>query len=313
MTGPACNPLLPLQALQFMPPFLNFPNSVESGRSKDDDLTWTVRLAYDATDNVNIYASVATGFKATSWNLSRDSRPFESDLPAIYAAGLGINNLNAATRFAGPEEAMVYELGLKARFDRATLNIAIFDQEIDGFQSNVFLGTGFFLINAGKQSTTGVEVEVTFAPTDALRVSFAGTWLDPVYDSFEQAAGVLGIVDLSGTKVPGVHEFSMNLSAKYSFDFGDDGSGFVRLEYIFDDEVRVIENVPAFVASREVSTINASIGLQWGDGYEALLWGRNLTDDDYLLSAFPSVAQAGSFSGYPNEPKTYGLTVTKHF
>ena len=52
---------------------------------------------------------------------------------------------------------------------------------------------------------------------------------------------------------------------------------------------------------------------QFCDGYEALLWGRNINDDDYLLSAFPSVAQAGSFSGYPNEPKTYGLTVTKHF
>lgn len=30
-------------------------------------------------------------------------------------------------------------------------------------------------------------------------------------------------------------------------------------------------------------------------------------DDEYLLSAFPSVAQAGSIGGYPNQPATYGL------
>jgi len=75
----------------------------------------------------------------------------------------------------------------------------------------------------------------------------------------------------------------------------------------------VIANTPKSIASREVSTINASIGLAWENGFEALLWGRNINNDEYLLSAFPSVAQAGSFSGYPNQPRTYGLTVRKYF
>ncbi len=312
-TGSACNSLLGLQDLQFMPPYLNFPNSVEPGRSKDDDLTWTARLAFDATDRVNIYMGAATGFKATSWNLSRDSRPFAADLGAINAGGLGLPNLNAGTRFAEPEEASVYEIGLKARFDRATVNLAVFDQEIKNFQSNLFLGAGFALANAGVQSTSGMELEVNFAPTDSFQVSFAGTWLDPVYDSFPAGEGVFGPEDLSGTKVPGVHEFSMNVSGTYSFEFGDNGSGFVRLEYISDDNVMIVENVAASIASREVSTLNASFGLEWGDGYEALLWGRNLGDDNYLLSAFPSVAQFGSFSGNPNEPRTYGLTITRRF
>jgi len=49
------------------------------------------------------------------------------------------------------------------------------------------------------------------------------------------------------------------------------------------------------------------------DNWDFTLWGRNITDDEYLLSSFPSVAQAGSFSGYPNQPRTYGLTVRRHF
>jgi outer membrane receptor protein involved in Fe transport len=316
ITAPNCNPLLPLQAGQFLPPFLDFPNAVEPGSSNDDEVTWTVRLAFDATDNVNIYLGAATGFKATSWNLSRDSRPFESDMEALGAGPndrLGPPNLVSGTRFAAPEEATVYEIGLKARFDRGSINIAVFDQEIKEFQSNLFLGAGFVLANAGKQSTTGVEIDANWVPTDALTLTFAGTWMDPVYDSFENAEGPGGPTDLSGTQVPGVHEFSMVTSGTYNFDIGASTSGFVRAEYIYEDEVQIIENVPASVASREVSTVNASIGLQWDNGFEAMLWGRNLTDDDYLLSAFPTTVQTDRTSGYPNEPRTYGLTLTKRF
>ena len=51
----------------------------------------------------------------------------------------------------------------------------------------------------------------------------------------------------------------------------------------------------------------------WQDRYELLLWGRNLTDDEYLLTAFPSVAQTGSLSAYPNQPRTYGVTFKTRF
>jgi outer membrane receptor protein involved in Fe transport len=306
---PACNPVLALQPLQFLPPFLGYPNSVEPGNSSDSDTTWTVRLAYDWTDNVNVYLGAGTGFKATSWNLSRDSRPFASDLAAIGSAGLTTPNLVAGTRYAGPEEATVYEIGLKSRFERGALNLAVFDQSIEGFQSNIFVGTGFSLANAGEQSTTGVEIEATWLPTDALELTFAGTWLDAQYDDFQGADVVPGEDDdLSGTDVPGVHPFSGNVSATWNFDVGAAMSGFLRGEYVYESEVRIIENVPESIASREVNTVNASFGLRWDNGFEAMLWGRNLSNDEYLLSAFPSVAQAGSFSGYPNEPRTYGVT-----
>ena len=39
-----------------------------------------------------------------------------------------------------------------------------------------------------------------------------------------------------------------------------------------------------------------------------MVWARNLTKDNFLLGAFPTVAQYGSYSGYPNEPRTYGVT-----
>ncbi|MCH7537781.1 MAG: TonB-dependent receptor, partial [Proteobacteria bacterium] len=301
-----------LQELQFLPPTVNFPNSVENGNTKDDDTTWTVRLAFELTDNVNAYVSAGTGFKATSWNLSRDSRPFPEDQAGIEAAGLTVPNLIYTTRYATPEYSTVYEIGLKARWDTVALNLAIFDQEIEGFQENIFTGTGFNLANAGKRSTTGLEIDVRWQPTESFQASLGATFMDPLYDSFELAQGVGGTVDLSGTTPAGIHEVSILVSGAYSFTMGN-ADGFVRADYLYEDKVPVISNTPANLATREVSTINASAGLAWDNGFELMLWGRNLNNDEYLTSAFPSVAQAGSFSGYPNQPRTYGLTLRKSF
>ena len=48
---------------------------------------------------MNIYASAGTGFKASSWNLSRDSRPFPADQAALKAAGLSVPNLQLHDAF----------------------------------------------------------------------------------------------------------------------------------------------------------------------------------------------------------------------
>ncbi|MBT8085425.1 MAG: TonB-dependent receptor [Woeseia sp.] len=310
---PGCNALLGLQALQVLPQFVNYPNSVENGNSEDDDVTWTARLAVDVTDSLNMYASASTGFKASSWNLSRDSRPFAADLAAIQGAGLQTPNLTTGTRFAGPEESTVFEVGLKGKFARGAVNLAVFEQTIEGFQSNIFSGVGFNLANAGKQSTKGVEIDATFFATEALEFTFAGTFLDPKYDSFVGALGVNGPEDLSGKTPAGIHERSMTGSATYTKDFANGNSAFIRADYIYESEVQVVDNVPKSVASREVNVLNSSIGLSTESGWDFMVWGRNLTDDDFLLSAFPSVFQEGSLSGYANQPRTFGVTLRKAF
>jgi iron complex outermembrane receptor protein len=301
--------LAALKPLQFLPPFLSYPNSVEDGKSKDDDTTYTLRLAWDLNADMNVYAGVSTGFKASSWNLSRDSRPLAEDIPALTEADLLVPNLTTGTRFAGPEESTVYEIGLKASYDTVTFNVAIFAQEIDGFQSNVFTGTGFNLANAGKQSVEGLEFDLNWYATDDLKVAFAVTYLDPLYDSFEGAAGIDGPTDLSGEVPSGIPEYATNTSVTYDFVVGSWADAFVRLEHVYEDEHRVNDNVPASISVRDVNTFNASVGMYFNNGVELNLFGRNLNEDEYLQSTFPSVAQAGSYSGYPNSPRTYGLSL----
>ena len=96
----------------------------------------------------------------------------------------------------------------------------------------------------------------------------------------------------------------------YRLFLADSGTELVRRE---DD--KVLGRHACVIAGYDETGfwIHNSWGVQWGSGWEALLWGRNLTDENWLQSAFPSVAQAGSYSGYPNQPRTYGLSLTKRW
>ena len=74
------------------------------------------------------------------------------------------------------------------------------------------------------------------------------------------------------------------------------------------------ETVAPNLSSYDQNVVNASLGVtNRPHQVEVMLWARNLTKDDSLISAFPTVAQDGSYSGYPNAPRTYGVTVRKSF
>ena len=190
-------------------------------------------------------------------------------------------------------------------------NVAVFDQTIEGFQSNVFTGTGFALANAGKQSNKGVELDVTWTPIDPLLLSFAGTLQDPVYDSFINSSSG----DISGQAPSGVSEVVTSTAATYFFDVRG-MEAFARADWQYEGPAAYFDD-PANQAlindKREVSLINASLGFETDGGLGVTAWVRNVADEEIITVAFPAVAQAGSISGYPNQPRTFGVTVRKSF
>ena len=318
LNDPDLNPLGGLFGLQFQPQFLAFPNAIEDGRTRDDDLTYTLRAAYEVNDNFNVYGTYATGFKASSWNLTRDARPFQADALALQAAGLLPNNFvpstgrNFGTRFAEPESVEVFEIGLKARFERGAFNIAAFDQTIENFQSTLFQGTGFVLANAGSQSTQGIEFDSTYSPIDPLVLTLAGVLLDPTYDSFVGAPGPNGtVVDLSGEQPAGISEVSLSTSATYTHDFGNGMEGFIRGDYQYESDVQIVDNILG--VNRSTNIFNGSIGLNLDNGVALQVWGRNLNNDQSYTSAFPGVVQGATVNGYPNQPRTYGASLRYTF
>ena len=324
------NPFLGLGGLEFLPPYLNFPNSVEDGRTRDSDFSYTLRLAYNISQQVSMYASYATGFKASSFNLSTDSRPFPVDFipgspfqsppPAaspIRTAGLAVNNLSTGTRFAGPEEAEVYEIGVKGQFDGFAFNLAVFDQTLMGFQSNIFTGTGFVLGNADQQSVKGFELDMSLSPVRNLTFTAAVTHLDAEFDSFtggsQLSAPAFSVVptDLTGLTPAGIPDWAVSAGVTFTKEIGSDSELTLHTDYQMESNTPVAQGFNGI--RRAVETLNASATFAMGNGLSFTLWGRNLTNDVYTTTIFPSVAQAGSLSGYRNQPRTYGGAVKFKF
>jgi len=323
--NPAANPLLGLIPFQFQPPFLNTPNSVEDGKTRDDDFSYTLRAAYELSGNVNAYVSYATGFKASSVNLSRDSRPVFGDfIPGplrstilapsspIRDAGLAVPNLTTGSRFAGPEQAKVWEVGVKAQWTGLSINLALFDQTLKGFQSFLFTGTGFQLNNAGKQSVKGFELDTRIQPVDSLVFTFAATYLDPLFDSFTESP----VGDLSGLRPGGIPSWNLATSATHTYEFAAGTRLVSRIDYSHESNTRINNGLPTFGPNnfqREVNLVNASMTLALENGFEIGAWARNLLNDKYIITVFDGVAQAGTVSGYPSQPRTYGGVVRYKF
>ncbi len=328
-----------LIAFKFFPPFDDYP---ENGRVfESDDLTHTLRLTHDYSDNTKVYVSHSTGFKPTSVNLS-------------------VNATTPDTRAANPEFSENFEIGVKHSHDSGYINAAIFNQNIEDFQSNTFVGTGFQLVNAGDQRHKGIEIDMKQQLTDEWVMGLSAIKIDAEYESFvdgpcetvnefnssleqvlvfpsiqcdiDDDGNRLKNANLSNTTPAGISDWSANLNATYSFNVNAAVSSFLRLEYVYESEVAVVDNVPAVVtpevenptlptyimgntpAVRSTKNFNMSIGFNHApSGVEVMLWGRNLTNHQSLLSAFPTAAAPGSFGGYPNIPKTYGLTARASF
>ena len=322
-------PLAGLLALQFQPQFLSLPNAIEDGRTDDTEFTYSIKGSYEVNDNLNAYVGYSTGFKASSFNLTRDSRPFLEDGAALQAAGLLPNNFtpatgrNFGTRFSGPEEIELIEAGVKAKFEWGAINVAVFDQTVENFQSTIFQGTGFVLANAGEQSTRGIELDSTFTPVDGLTLGVSGIWQDPEFDDFTGAPVVTGgeldladgvadgVGDLSGTQPAGINELAVTLQAQYEFTLSDSIDAYVRGDWQYEDEVQVVNNIAGVL--RDTSIFNAAIGFTLNESLDLRFWGRNLNDHETFTSAFPGVVQAGTVNAYPNQPRTYGVSVRKSF
>jgi outer membrane receptor protein involved in Fe transport len=317
---PQVNPLLALRSVQVFPQFLGFPNTVEDGRSRDSDLSYTLRASYKFDDRLTGYVSYATGFKASSWNLSRDSRPFARDFipgspitnpppSAIRTAGLATPNLTAGSRFADPEESEVFEAGLKGQFESFAFNLAIFKQSLRGFQSTLFTGTGFVLGNAEKQSSSGFELDTRLSPTRDLTFMANMTYLRARFDRF--TGGIILTedfssvpADLSGQRAGGIPEFALSVGVSYNQQLSDKARLLWHVDFQHESPVMIADGRPDI--TRQVETLNASVTLALGDHLEATLWGRNLANAQYLYAIFPSTLQPGSASGYPSQPRTWG-------
>ncbi|PWE16385.1 TonB-dependent receptor [Marinicauda salina] len=318
-SNPDLNPLLGFRAFQNFPPVnsSDFPTD-----RSDDNFSWNAIASYDVTNNLNLYASYSTGYKPGGFNISYN---------AAFTGAFEFQE----------ETAESWEIGAKGSLLENTLTYAItyFDQEIEDFQSNNFVGNGFALENAGSIQVSGLEFEGFWAPTDRLFFTGGFTYLfeskygdypfAPCPDDFDASDpffqlcvpgnertnpfGVTALFnDLSGDD-RGNSEFVGSITGTYVHPIGDNMEAFIRGEARHTSEYALTTGLdPRPFANQDDFTLyNASVGIGAADeAWQLQLWSRNITDEEYAKGGFPSVGYLGtSFNQYPGDPMTYGLTL----
>lgn len=298
-TNPQVNTLLQLTPLQFSPPAPDY-----AAARSEDNTSGNIILSYDVTDNLNVYASYSTGYKAGGFNVSST---------AAIANALEFD----------PEISTNIEFGVKTTLldNTMRLDFAAFSQTLEDFQSNNFNGTAFVLDNAGEVVVRGIEIESLWQPNDSFMWTGGLTYLlDAEYerytnapcDDLNQSSQCLinGTQDLTGRRLAGAAKTTATTTATWFFPVGNNWGGFVRGEVFYTSGRNLGGDADPRKYQDGFALYNASFGFGADDeSWGVQFWGRNLADEEYLVGEFSSVGQPGSLNGYPGDPRTYGVTL----
>ena len=153
---------------------------------------------------------------------------------------------------------------------------------VEGYQSNLFIGTGYNLVNIGEQTNKGVEIDSLFFLNENFVVTFAASYIDATFNDFKNGpcdrtfvppasddcpiinGGPARVKDFTGRTPSGVPELAITVSGTYTFDLTENMTGYIRGEYVYEDEYQATDAVPVEVpgAIRKVGTLNASLGVK---------------------------------------------------
>ena len=307
-----------------------------SGRYDDHsqaggEFTGQVATGYSFTPNTTAYISYGTAFRAPNINdLYNPGSPSFSD-PTVF-------------QFAGnpdlkPETSKSFEVGLKADFPESNLrvNLAAHHTITEDFQSNVFIGNGFALQNAGDYEADGIEVESLWIPIQGTRLLLAYSYTDAVFKTFEQGPCWSSTPWQTGTPDP-KQQFLPNgapapycdrsgdrpytqpktkgvLTLEQEFSLSDDIYSYVAIEfsYVGDIYTEASGDEIALIDARNAINARVFFNLEEYD-MDIVLWGRNIGDDAELSSqSLAAPLQQGKLLNFYKEPATYGVSVKKRF
>lgn len=147
--------------------------SYPSESFKESNFSPKLSVSVVPADGQLIYASYQRAFKSGSYN---------------------IVNLTESPTFIRPETVTAFELGIKSSLldKRLQLNAAIFKTEIEDLQSqfvSLLSGGVVQFQNAELATVEGADFDIKWAASEAWLFTFGASYLDGVYNKFENAVG----------------------------------------------------------------------------------------------------------------------------
>ncbi|MEM9305180.1 MAG: TonB-dependent receptor [Pseudomonadota bacterium] len=217
----------------------------------------------------------------------------------------------AATDFQGtayeyePEYANNFELSYRSKLSGSSANLSanVFLTDYTDMQVGVPGDSGTFLDsrieNAGEATLWGFEVLFDIEPIDNLLMFANIGYTDTEFDEYIGGQGETP-VDLSGNRFPQAPEWTGSVGGSYFWDQGF----FVRLDANYtDSSFYTVNNVPEEL-NEPFTLVNAQFGYESRQGWTALVFGRNILDEQYLARK-----RADGFSS-AGDSRVVGVSVT---
>lgn len=289
--------------------------------AKYNNFSPAATLSYAASEDVNVYARFARGFKSGGFN--GETNDFGAPTAACPTGALELCDPY------NPEKVDSYELGIKTKLadGRLILNVAAFRDQHKDIQLSIFRATGAassIVRNAASARIQGLEFEAIARPVDALTVNATLALLDAKYNKYLDAG-----LDVSNNRAfPHTPKRSASLGVDWAVFKGDWGKfnlygdvNYVSAYFTFPyplvtptpsdqnayttrSKGRTIVNLRAALSDFEIGGVKTEIAA----------FVRNLTKEDNPSNFIDFGPGFGGLTlGYFPDPRTWGISAAVRF
>jgi iron complex outermembrane recepter protein len=284
-----------------------YEHQVEGDR-RAENLSPSLKIQYDFSDDVMLYASISKAFKSGGFNEFGN----QGDDPGEYA-------LSPESFDFDEEKALAFELGGKTSlFDgTAKLNFALFRTEYTDLQVSTFKGDTFSVGNAAEAISQGLEMDGTVRLSETLYLNASMAYLDASYSEFEnasctvaQAAATVGTCtqDLTDRELANAPKWTGNIALDHEYNIGQQLLLRSHLDVSYTDKQYLATDLDPHTLEDAHTTVNARIGLGNADGsWELALVGKNLTDEEVRSWSNDPFLLSGSYFSYYEPPRTLAV------
>jgi iron complex outermembrane recepter protein len=282
--------LVPLVGLRQYHDKRTFEDATSSIPTEKDVTTWRANLSYVPTENLTMFITASTGFRA---GIVQSQVQVASLELAGVPAQVGLD----------PETSQNYEFGLKWRTpDRSlTVGLNLYQTEYTDLQTSTpgaIDGVDGFS-NFGDGTSKGIDLEVNWAtPIEGLSLNAVGNFNDSKFDRVEPAVQAALPLFKPGSRLVNTIESNYRIDASYTRDITSEIEGFGNIGYSRSGD-RLQSNG---AIADPYSMANMTLGVRL-ENYEVSLFGTNLTDE----RGPTFVGDDGVPAGAGPNPRTIGV------
>jgi iron complex outermembrane receptor protein len=91
--------------------------------------------------------------------------------------------------------------------------------------------------------------------------------------------------------------------------FGQGGEFFGAVDTSYRSEFSSSPSASKYMVVDGYGLVNARAGYRWNDGWQLIVWSRNLFDKNYFEFLTAAPGNSGLIVGLPGDPRTVGVTL----